>query len=91
VAYAKPGTVSVETLRPWVEHALECFGPERMVWGGDWPVCNLGSSLGEWTDISAGLLTELSLAEQERIFYSNALDFYNLRLPSEKGSQASKA
>jgi L-rhamnono-1,4-lactonase len=27
---------------PWVRVAFECFGPERVMWGSDWPVCNIG-------------------------------------------------
>jgi predicted TIM-barrel fold metal-dependent hydrolase len=78
VAYAQVGQVTVETLRPWVDHALACFGAERLVWGGDWPVCNLTSSLKDWVSLSENLLADLSETERQKIFFSNALEFYKL-------------
>ena len=48
MAYCTPGTSSYETIEPYVDHVLKCFGPKRMVWGSDWPVVNLGKGLIEW-------------------------------------------
>ena len=41
LAYCAPGTASLATVRPWVEAVIAAFGPERCVWGSDWPVVNL--------------------------------------------------
>jgi predicted TIM-barrel fold metal-dependent hydrolase len=76
VAYARAGEVTKEALGPWVDHALSCVGSDRLVWGGDWPVCNLTSSLGEWVSFSEQLLGDLSESEQRKIFCSNAAQFY---------------
>ena len=35
-------------MRPYVEHVLDAFGPERCLWGSDWPVVNLGADLPAW-------------------------------------------
>ena len=45
VAYADPGGWTVDDVRPYVEHAIESFGWDRVVWGSDWPVCTLTASL----------------------------------------------
>ena len=48
VAYADSGTWTAETLRPYVEHVIDRFGWNRVVWGSDWPVCTLGGGLLAW-------------------------------------------
>ena len=77
-AYCAPGTASVETLRPWVDHALGAFGPDRMVWGGDWPVVNLGSGLPAWLSMSRALLDGLSSSEQAAVSAGNARSVYRV-------------
>lgn len=77
-AYCAPGTATAATLRPWVEHVLACFGPDRMLWGGDWPVVNLGSGLPEWIAITRELLAGLSADEQAAIGHRTARRVYRL-------------
>ena len=77
-AYAAPGTASLETLRPWIAHVIECFGPGRMVWGSDWPVCNLGLGMEGWLDVTEAVLGELSADEQARIGWRNAEEVYGV-------------
>ena len=48
VAYADGATWTVDDIRPYVEHAIERFGWDRVVWGSDWPVCTLTASLSTW-------------------------------------------
>lgn len=67
-----PADWSLATLAPWVTHVLETFGPARMVWGSDSPVCNLQSGLAEWVAASQALLAGLSAAERETILAGNA-------------------
>lgn len=66
------GAWTFETLRPWVAHVLEAFGPGRVVWGSDSPVCTLHSNLPEWVAASQALLAELSGPEREALFHGNA-------------------
>ncbi|MBK8085224.1 MAG: amidohydrolase [Devosia sp.] len=77
-AYCAAGTASTETVRPWVDHVLDRFGPSRMVWGGDWPVVNLGAGLPEWIAITGELLAGLSSDEQSAIAGGNARDLYGV-------------
>jgi len=67
-----------EDLRPFVERALEFFGPERLMFGSDWPVCLLAASYGQVLESFQSLLSGLSDEERGRIFARNAAEFYRL-------------
>ncbi|MCX6971872.1 MAG: amidohydrolase family protein [Verrucomicrobia bacterium] len=60
------------------DHVLGCFGANRVVWGGDWPICNLASSLGSWIQITQRLLSAFSENERTQILETNAIRFYQL-------------
>ncbi len=77
-AYCAAGTASLATLQPWVDHVLNAFGPERMLWGGDWPVVNLGVGLPDWISLSRDLLKDLSASEQDQIGHGTAKRVYRL-------------
>ena len=77
-AYASDAQRTADGLRPYVETVLESFGPARCVWGGDWPVVNLGSGLARWCDLSRELLSGLSADEQDAVFARNATQVYHL-------------
>jgi predicted TIM-barrel fold metal-dependent hydrolase len=55
-AYAGEDQQTKEGLAPYVETVLEAFGPSRCLWGGDWPVVNLGSGLARWTELATELI-----------------------------------
>lgn len=61
-----------------VEHVLDCFGTDRILWGGDWPVCVLGSGLAGWVDRTRDLLSPLSESDREKIFSRNSTRIYRL-------------
>jgi L-fuconolactonase len=69
---------SVDRLRRYVDHLLECFGPERMVWGSDWPVATLRARYGDWIAACDTLLAALPERDRRKIFHDNAVDFYDL-------------
>ena len=77
-AYCAAGAANKTTLQPWVDHILAAFGPKRMVWGGDWPVVNLGTGLPEWIDLSRDLLSGLSDAEKTQVASATARRVYRL-------------
>ncbi|WP_374621704.1 amidohydrolase [Devosia sp.] len=77
-AYCAPGTATTATLRRWVDHVLDRFGPSRIVWGGDWPVVNLGSGLREWIGITGDLLAGLAPDERQAIAGGNARRIYGV-------------
>ncbi|MFO0980387.1 MAG: amidohydrolase family protein, partial [Planctomycetota bacterium] len=62
-------------LRPYVEHVVDCFGFDRLVFGGDWPVATLASSYPQWCNALAEILADASAAELERLWRSNATRF----------------
>lgn len=62
----------------YVKHILEVFGPERVMFGSDWPVCNVAARYDEVVGLVGQAVGHLSSREQERIWHRNAVDFYNL-------------
>jgi L-fuconolactonase len=66
-------------LRPAVEHVLNCFGPQRLLWGSDWPVLNLAGDYERWLNASETLLTDLSADDKTAIFGGNAARIYLAR------------
>jgi L-fuconolactonase len=66
-------------LKPYVDIALDCFGPERLMFGTDWPVCELAGAYEEVHNAMLDLLSRLSTAEQSRIFGGTAAAFYGIR------------
>jgi L-fuconolactonase len=65
-------------LRPYVEHALELFGPERMMFGSDYPVCLLAASYDRVLGSFQELLKEIGDDDRDKIFSKNAARFYRL-------------
>ena len=82
MAYCAPGTSSLETIEPYVDHALNCFGPNRMVWGSDWPVVNLAKGLPEWIAVTRKILGKLSADEASSIAYGTAQIVYKVKIQS---------
>jgi predicted TIM-barrel fold metal-dependent hydrolase len=76
--YCAPGTARVALIRPYVDRLLDRFGPNRMLWGGDWPVVNLGAGLPRWIDMTRELLSGLSGDEQFAIGQGTARRVYGL-------------
>jgi predicted TIM-barrel fold metal-dependent hydrolase len=66
-------------LHPYMERVVELFGVDRVVWGGDWPVCTLAKGLGDWIDISARFLNRLSANDAMKIAQTNAVRLYRLK------------
>jgi L-fuconolactonase len=61
-----------------VEHLLGTFGPARMMWGSDWPVCELVCSYGEWRSVTDTLLAKLKVTERELIYSGTARAIYGI-------------
>ncbi|MGW4210456.1 amidohydrolase family protein [Lentzea sp. NPDC004789] len=69
---------TVDDLRPYVDIALEVFGPDRLMAGTDWPVCLLAASYGEVVDSAAQLVAGLSEAERDQVLGGTAERVYRL-------------
>ena len=77
IARAKPGWDD-ETLAPTVNHYIDQFGENRIFFGGDWPVCTLGASLGEWIGSLGRIIASRSESLQRKLFHENAERVYRL-------------
>jgi L-fuconolactonase len=65
-------------LRPYFEIVFEAFGPRRLMFGSDWPVCLVACDYRRWHDVVASWAKKLSRDEQAQIFGGTAIEFYNL-------------
>lgn len=68
-------------LLPYIEHAVTCFGVERLLFGSDWPVLQLATHYDKWIALLQAVTSEFSEAERELIFYKNAQRTYKLGGP----------
>lgn len=69
---------TLDELRPYADHVLRVFGPDRVMWGSDWPVCRLRCEYGDWYDAAQELTKSLSAADRAAIFGGTARRFYGL-------------
>jgi L-fuconolactonase len=70
---------TVDQLRPYVEYTLELFGPDRIIYGSDWPVCLLSANYTQVYQLLNELLpTEWSEEKRAGVWGKNAVDFYHL-------------
>ena len=67
-----------EQLRPYVEHVLAAFGPERCLWGSDWPVLETVARYEDWYQLARDLLSSLDEPARCAVFGGNAMQFYRL-------------
>lgn len=76
IAYFQPNETPLETLRPWLETTVETFGSKRLIFGSDWPVCNLTKDLPAWLSLLQEFFQPYSTAEKHDIFHKNAEHIY---------------
>jgi predicted TIM-barrel fold metal-dependent hydrolase len=76
-AYAKPDW-TVADLRPFVEHVIDSFGWDRVVWGSDFPVVTLTGNLTRWVVAIRDIVSGASTDEQAKLFHVNAERIYKL-------------
>ncbi len=73
---------TADDIRPYLDHALECFGPQRLMFGSDWPVSVLAGGYARvWEQLSI-LFDELSPADRAAILGGTAEAFY--RIPGDR-------
>ena len=78
VNHCAPGWTA-ETLRPHVEHVIECFGWDRVVWGSDHPVATTtGGTLADWVGATRAITAGASETERARLFHANAERYYRV-------------
>jgi L-fuconolactonase len=65
---------------PVLDTITDVFGFDRLMYGSDWPVCLLAGSYKNILDIVKTYTSDWSMENKEKIFYKNAVQFYNLDL-----------
>lgn len=78
VTEADPASWSIDDLRPYAETALDAFGPDRLMFGSDWPVCTDRTSYGEVLSATRELTAGLSPTEHAQLFETTATRVYGL-------------
>jgi L-fuconolactonase len=76
---AAPDRLSADDVAPVINHCLDCFGPDRVVYASNWPVCNRGGSFRQWVGVLRDVVGGRSNADQRKLFHDNAMRFYGLR------------
>lgn len=73
---------TTDDLRPYADHVLKVFGPERTMWGSDWPVCRLAAEYDQWLETAETLTAGLTGAQKIRVFGGTAAEFYRIAPPT---------
>jgi L-fuconolactonase len=68
---------NVEGLRPWLDHALDVFGPARCMFGSDWPVVRASTSYRQWCEIVLDVVSGLEPNDRTSVLSATALDAYD--------------
>jgi L-fuconolactonase len=74
ITEAAPGA-PMESLAPYVETVLDLFGPDRLIWGSDWPVLKLNGAYRAWLDFARSMIPA---AHHAAVFDGNARTFYKV-------------
>lgn len=77
VTEANPGWI-VEDLQPYADHVFDVFGADRVMWGSDWPVCQLAASYKDWHAAAEALTARLDASAQAQIYGGSAARFYRI-------------
>ena len=65
-------------LAPIINHCLDAFGPDRVIFGSDWPVCLLAAPLRDWVGALREIVRDRPADEQRKLFHDNAARLYDL-------------
>jgi L-fuconolactonase len=79
ISEAKQGSWQVSDLQPFVDYAIERFGTDRILFGSDWPVVNLGASYQRWLDTIFELLKNFPVADMRKMLTENAHKIYHMK------------
>jgi L-fuconolactonase len=70
--------LTAEDLARIINHCLDAFGPDRVVFAGDWPVCLRGMSLRSWVNLLKAVVANRPEKDQRKLLHDNAVKFYDL-------------
>ena len=69
---------TIADFQPYIQHVIHCFGKDRVMFGTDWPVCQLAASYEQVIEIVETALVDFSEAEKAAFFGGNAARFYGI-------------
>jgi L-fuconolactonase len=67
-----------DQLRPYIDHVIDCFGPDRILYGGDWPVSQLAGDYLQWLTTLEQATSDFTEGERRNLFRDNAIRIYRL-------------
>ena len=67
-----------EDLKPYLDYVIECFGFDRVMYGGDWPVAYQAAEYPQWVETLIWAVSGCSELELQKLFRTNAIEFYRL-------------
>jgi L-fuconolactonase len=67
-----------DDILPAAETLLDLFGPDRLIWGSDWPVVTLAGTYQQWAEVTEHVLRGLSDGQRGAVWGGNAVRFYGL-------------
>jgi len=77
---------TLDDLRPYADHALSCFGSDRLLFGSDWPVCRLAATYAQVVDTAEALTDPLNASERDDVMGDTAVAMYGLRVRATGGT-----
>ncbi|MFP4010428.1 MAG: amidohydrolase family protein [Spirochaetaceae bacterium] len=78
ITEADKTTWDIESLRPYLDHIFESFGPTRLMFGSDWPVCLTAGSYRQWLESVKDYSDELTESERDALFGGTAQAVYGV-------------
>ena len=87
---AAPGWAAAD-VRPYLEHALEVFGPERCIAASDWPVVTLAATAGRWFDVVLDVIAQLPAQQRAAVLSGTATAAYGLAPSPSETARSSDA
>lgn len=75
---ADPAAWTAAEIHPYIDQAIACFGTDRLLFGGDWPVCTLAGPWSAWYALTCTAVAAWSPAERDAFFYGNAARTYGI-------------
>src|ERR1019366_916383 len=69
---------TAEDLAPVINHTLTAFGPDRVMFAGDWPVCTLKATYRQWVEALRSIVRNRSAEDNRKLFHDNAVRVYGL-------------
>ncbi len=78
VAHAPKETWTPDDLAPLVDHCIDAFGPERVMFASDWPVCTAAATLRQWVEALQQIVRSRGETFGQKLFHDNAAAFYGL-------------